>query len=350
MKPGLLWLCFLCTATSVLHAQKDIQFQLQLQDLKIIPQENITDTAIAGIESKATTTNNHTLYFLQFYQLPDESQKETLRRQGIVLQDYVSANTYLAYVTGKLDVQLLKALKARAVLNISPSQKMAGSLQRAMTPAYAQRTAGTTDIVISVVNAADMAMVLQELQQQQVEVINEAYKAYHILTVRIRITDIERLAQLPFITYLQPVLPEDRTLNINSTNITNGRLLQSMQGRGLNGKDVVIGIGDDSNPMNHVDVSGNLINRTHAAGGHHGLHVMGTAAGAGIRAELYKGFAPRATIIAQYFSNIISNTPAYIQDYGMVITNNSYGNIVDDCSSFGVYDLYSSVTDQQINQ
>mgnify|MGYP003574853502 CR=1 FL=1 len=350
MKPGLLWLCFLCTATSVLHAQKDIQFQLQLQDKKFIPQENITDTAIAGIESKAITTNNHTLYFLQFYQLPDESQKEALRRQGILLQDYVSANTYLAYVTGKLDVQILKTVKARSVLNISPSQKMAEGLQKAITPAYTQRTGGTTDIVISVVNAADMAMVLQELQKQHIEVINEGYKAYHILTVRIRLTDIERLAQLPFITYLQPVLPEDRTLNINSTNITKGRLLQSIQGRGLNGKDVVIGIGDDSNPTNHVDVSGNLIIRTHAAGAHHGLHVMGTAAGAGIRSELYKGFAPKATIIAQYFSNIIVNTPAYIQDYGMVITNNSYGNIVDDCSSFGMYDLYSSVTDQQINQ
>ncbi|MFD2920161.1 S8 family serine peptidase [Terrimonas rubra] len=350
MKPGLLWLCFLCTATSVLHAQKDIQFQLQLQDKKFIPQENISDTALKLIESKAGTTNNHTLYFLQFYELPDESRKETLRRQGIVIQDYVSANTYLAYVTGKLDAQILKTVKARAVLNISPSQKMAESLQKAITPAYAQRTAGKTDIVISVVNAADMEMALRELEQQQFEVVNDAYKAYHILTVRINITDLERLAQLPFITYLQSVLPEDRTLNINSTNITKARLLQSVQGRGLNGKDVVIGIGDDSNPTNHVDVSGNLINRSPAAGGHHGLHVMGTAAGAGIRAELYKGMAPRATIIAQQFSNIILNTPAYIQDYGMVITNNSYGNIVDDCNSFGVYDLYSSITDQQINQ
>lgn len=350
MKPGLLWLCFLCTATSVLHAQKDIQFEMQLQDKKIIPEENITEAAIAGIENKASSHNNHTLYFLQFYQLPDERQKETLRHQGIVLQDYVSANTYLAYVTGKLNPQLLKTMNARAVLNISPSQKMAERLQRDITPAYAQRVAGTTDIVVSIVNAADMEAVLKELQQQQFEVINEGYKAYHILTVRAKITDIERLAQLPFITYLQPVLPEDRTLNINSTNISKARFLQSAGGRGLTGRDVVIGVGDDSNPTNHVDVSGNLINRTPAAGGHHGLHVMGTAAGAGIRAELYKGMAPKATIIAQYFSNIILNAPAYINDYGMVITNNSYGNIVDDCNSFGVYDLYSSVTDQQINQ
>ena len=31
----------------------------------------------------------------------------------------------------------------------------------------------------------------------------------------------------------------------------------------------------------------------------------------------------------------------------MVITNNSYGNVVNDCATFGVYDLYSRMMDQQ---
>jgi hypothetical protein len=34
----------------------------------------------------------------------------------------------------------------------------------------------------------------------------------------------------------------------------------------------------------------------------------------------------------------------------MVITNNSYGLVTDDCSTFGVYDLYSRVLDQQAFQ
>jgi hypothetical protein len=350
MKPCLLWLCFLCTATSLLHAQNDIKFEMQLQDKKFIPKENISDTAILSIETQASSNHNYTLYFLQFYQLPGQEQKEWLQQYGITLQDYVSANTYLAYVKGKLNADVLKRVNARAVFNISPVQKMAESLQTENIPAYAGRMAGTTDIVVSIVKSVDINIAIQELQQQEYEIISDAYKAYHVLTLRVKQESMERLAALPFIIYLQPVLPEDRTLNVNSTNIARGTLLQSPKGRGLTGKDVVIGVGDDSNPMNHIDVSGNLINRTPATGGHHGLHVMGTAAGAGIRAEQYKGFAPKATIIAQYFSNIILNTPAYIKDYGMVITNNSYGNIVDDCKSFGVYDLYSGITDQQINE
>ena len=38
---------------------------------------------------------------------------------------------------------------------------------------------------------------------------------------------------------------------------------------------------------------------------------------------------------------------AYVQDYGMVITNNSYGAVAGDCSYSGLYDLYSAILDQQ---
>ena len=35
-----------------------------------------------------------------------------------------------------------------------------------------------------------------------------------------------------------------------------------------------------------------------------------------------------------------------LHDYGMVITNNSYGDIVGDCDYMGYYDLQSRVLDQ----
>ncbi|MGZ8523159.1 MAG: S8 family serine peptidase, partial [Chitinophagaceae bacterium] len=85
-------------------------------------------------------------------------------------------------------------------------------------------------------------------------------------------------------------------------------------------------------------------------GGSHGLHVMGTAAGAGLWLEQYTGYAPKAVIIAQRFSGILAYAPVYVQDHGMVITNNSYGIVEDDCNTFGVYDLYSRIMDQQAFQ
>jgi hypothetical protein len=119
-------------------------------------------------------------------------------------------------------------------------------------------------------------------------------------------------------------------------------------GRDLKGQGIVIGIGDDADPQLHVDFTNRMITRTYAPpGGQHGKHVAGTAAGAGILNELYKGYAPKATIISQYFSGIWQNAGTYVQDYGMVLTNNSYGAITGDCSYNGLYDFYSYILDQQ---
>ncbi|MBK9570880.1 MAG: S8 family serine peptidase [Chitinophagaceae bacterium] len=121
----------------------------------------------------------------------------------------------------------------------------------------------------------------------------------------------------------------------------------SVGGKNLKGSGVVVGIGEDGDPQQHLDFTKRLISR--AAGGYsfHGTHVTGIVGGAGIRNELRTGFAPKSTIISQIFSNILVNAPAYVTDYGMVITNNSYGNNLSECSSFGVYDLYSRILDEQ---
>src|SRR5689334_1091022 len=45
------------------------------------------------------------------------------------------------------------------------------------------------------------------------------------------------------------------------------------------------------------------------------------------------------------FRSIILNAPAYVNDYGMVITNNSYGDNIE-CGYYGTYDLYARMMDQ----
>src|SRR5690606_12642033 len=97
-----------------------------------------------------------------------------------------------------------------------------------------------------------------------------------------------------------------------------------------------------------VDFSNRVIDRAAVSSNEtHGKHVAGTVAGAGIREEKNKGFAPSATIISQTFSSIITNSPTYVNDHNMVITNNSYGAVTGDCEYAGSYDLISYILDQQ---
>lgn len=58
--------------------------------------------------------------------------------------------------------------------------------------------------------------------------------------------------------------------------------------------------------------------------------------------------APRARIVSQWFSDVITNTPAYVTDYNMIATNNSYTAADDGCIGNGVYDVLSNYADAQM--
>ncbi|RYY90453.1 MAG: peptidase S8/S53 subtilisin kexin sedolisin, partial [Chitinophagaceae bacterium] len=117
-------------------------------------------------------------------------------------------------------------------------------------------------------------------------------------------------------------------------------------GKGLNGAGVMLGLGDAADPQFHVDFTGRINARSYAHTDNHGVHTTGTMAGAGIMQEEYRGVAAKASIVTQFFSQILSNAASYNQDYGMLLTNNSYGNIVA-CNYMGTYDIYAQLIDQQ---
>lgn len=224
---------------------------------------------------------------------------------------------------------------------------MQGRLVKGNIPPHAVKIPGTIDVWVSFPKTFSFEIVSAELRAKNFELNDIRYKAYRIIGLRIALERLSELAALPLIDYVQAAPGEDQLLNNKSTVNARANVIRSSLGRNLTGEGVVIGIGDNANPFRHVDFSGRVINRNAATGGSHGLHVMGIAAGAGIIDERFTGYAPKSTIVAQLLSGILNSMPAYSQDHGMVITNNSYGNIVDDCESFGVYDLYSRILDQQ---
>lgn len=119
-------------------------------------------------------------------------------------------------------------------------------------------------------------------------------------------------------------------------------------GRALKGRFIYVGVGDDSHPF-HLDLNDRLINFNPQNNTAHGYHVATTVAGAGIKDPVYTGFSPKSTVIANYFSNIISESPVYSQDFNMTVTNNSYGAELNNCNAFGLYSIYSQVIDEQLN-
>src|SRR4029079_7780018 len=315
-----------------------------------VPQKNINPDFMKEFNGRSSRFEGRSFAIIQFEQIPTADERQQLLNAGISLLDYIPNNTYTVSIKGSISDKTLKQVRARSVIELSPEQKMAQPLSWGVAPPWSVKVPGTVDVWIRFLKILSAEPVLNELHQKNFDILSTDYQHYHIISLRVPLQRLNEVASLPFIEYVQPVPHEDQALNNVDRADARANLLNApvaLGGRNLRGDGIVIGVGDDANPSVHVDFTNRIINRTYAPpSGQHGQHVAGTAAGAGILNELYKGYAPKATIVTQYFSGIWLNAASYIQDFGMVITNNSYGAVTGDCSYAGLYDLYSAILDQ----
>jgi hypothetical protein len=325
-----------------LTAQDESRYQLLLKSGSFIPQKNITADKLNQFNREAARTVGKTFAVLQFENIPTTAERQQLKEAGIELLEYIPHNAYTVTITG--------SLKARAVVELSPEQKMQPELAKGTIPAWAVKVAGTIDIWVSFPKSFIYETIAKELKDRNFDIISTLNKEYRIIALRIATTRLGELSSLPFIEYVQPIPHEDQSLNYNSMALSKANILRGapgVGGRNLNGSGVVVGIGDNGDVQAHLDFSNRLINRAAESMRAHATHVTGTIGGAGIIQELYTGYAPKATLLTQVFSNIFAYAPTYVQDYGMVITNNSFGSVVSDCIYSGFYDLTSRILDQQ---
>jgi len=330
-------------------SQKDSSYPILLRSGPVNPGKNITSFTASQFNERAAKIDGKSFAVMQFEHLPTLEERKQLTAAGIQLLDYIPFNSYTVSITRNLDPDILTRLKATSIIELTAKQKMTSQLAQGIVPARSVKVPGTVDVWISFPATISFEIVSKLLGERSFEIVSTTYKENKILVLRIPVSRLIELASLPFIEYVQPAPGEDQPVNSKSIANTRANVLNSSLpgGRNLHGEGIVVGVGDNANPLQHVDLINRTINRAALGGGAHGTHVMGTLGGAGIVEEKYKGFVPKATILAQSFSNILAYAPTYVQDYGMVITNNSYGNIVDDCETFGIYDLYSRILDQQ---
>lgn len=348
MNPNRLLLpALLCLSLSA-SAQR-IDYSLQLKNGSIPVEKNLEASRIDSLQSKLPRFKNKAFVVIQFDALPGESTRKLLSANGIELLEYIPNLAYTATVNGRLNASLLQGAGARAVVQLAPAHKMHQYLAQGRIPSWAVKAPGMVDCWVSFPKTFSAAEVLLELQRLNIDLISSDLQAYRILHIRVPAGRLQELASLPFIEYLQPAPPQDQPLNQKSRAASRANQLNASVadgGRGLNGEGVVVGVGDNADVQTHVDFKGRLISRAASNPAGHGHHVTGTVAGAGNINDMYRGYAPRSTVISQVYSGLLVNTPVYVQDYGMVITNNSYGNIIE-CDYHGTYDLYSRLLDEQ---
>lgn len=324
--------------------------KLRFKNMEMSVSNNVSTFNWNEFSRSAQATNGVRNAMLIFSKTPDQDIRKQLVQQGILMGSAVQANVYSVVISRAVSRQSLQQAGVISIIDFPTKAKLDNRLQKASFPSYAILQAGTIDLVVYLNPAVDVAIVKQGLQSAGATIVNESFAAFHMLTIRVSQTGINGIAALPFVEYVQPVSPKDKKLNDEVRSNSRANILNAPFAAGgfnLQGNGVVIGIGDNADIRSHVDLADRVIDRAAFIPENHGTQTAGVVAGAGIKEALYQGIAPKATLVSQLFSGILANAGRYTTDYGMSVTNNSYGAQEADCEYAGVYDLYSAMLDQQ---
>ena len=290
-------------------------------------------------------------YFaVAFDKLPATADLIRLKNEGTLVSEKIAPGIYLVQ-SAEMPTDIWCRSRNIISVGILPaSLKLDRRLKLETIPAYALQGKEQIRVQVGVFGNTPLDVLLLQLEAAGMMELKTAKTSKQVFYGYIDKARLNQLAGLPFVYFVQLAKPEDRPLNevgraSSGTSFANAPL--SSGGKNLLGQGISVGVGDDADPTLHIDVSERVVNHTPGITNNHGTHVTGTLAGAGIRNFRAAGFVPQARIISQWFAGVWTNAPVYAQQYNMVVTNNSYGNIVSDCDYAGVYDLDSRLLDLQ---
>lgn len=172
------------------------------------------------------------------------------------------------------------------------------------------------------------------------------------LTGSVTINALDKLLSHPFILDATPVLDDIVPYNFEARVVQSVTPLNSgISGApGLNGNGVVIGVGDGGELAGHPDMGERILHSTtnyNSGWGNHPDMVSGIMVGAGNVFASNRGIASEAELIVETNTAITYNAPSYLDEYGMTITNNSYGPSFH-CNTANKYFGNSASIDQQL--
>ncbi|WEK36301.1 MAG: S8 family serine peptidase [Candidatus Pseudobacter hemicellulosilyticus] len=287
---------------------------------------------------------DHQYVLLRFSTLPNARQRQELAQQGVQLFDYIPGNAFYAELPDQLAFRSLEKYAVDGVFNTRPALKLSKALQEPASPGI---TGPGQYFAVHYFGSLPAAEIISALLAAGARLSDQSIKLEKAILIQADTSVLQRIAALPFVSYVHEQTIRDQPLNNRNRQAYGAAALGMTTGRNLQGRGVTIGIGDQGEP-NHLDIASRLINRNPNTPDFHGLHTGGTVSGAGHLNPLYKGMAPRSTLVSNYFSNILINTPLYVSEYGMVLTNNSYESSSAGCIGTGVYDALSNYVDAQL--
>ncbi|MFN8247691.1 MAG: S8 family serine peptidase [Ferruginibacter sp.] len=307
--------------------------------------ENISRRTFRKDDINRTLYNGYYYTVVQFAAIPAAAEKQQLKAAGIRLLQYIPENAFLAIIKSDFDFENSARLNIVSINAIPENYKTEPSLFNYRNNISRQEK---EVFAIDLFAAENKAEAIAALKQAGVVIATSKLETANTIFVQPDVRKLPVMAALPYVSYISLQSLKDKIINYNDIALHGISSLQSLAGRNLSGKDVVVGVGDNADISTHIDFNGKIIARHPFPWDYHGTHTSGTTAGAGFLNPRNQGMAPKAHIVSQWFSDVIVNTPAYITDYNMIATNNSYYSSAVGCAGNKKYDVMSNYVDVQM--
>jgi hypothetical protein len=306
---------------------------------------NIINNTFKKENLQSALWNNNYYVVIQFTALPTEQIKQQLQIAGVHIEEYLPVNAYTATIKRDFNFSGAAGFTIASINSIPDTYKVSPK-------SYTfNSTPDKTDaryFTLTFFSSMDKKDVVAALQQIGVMAIPDKFNFTNTVLIKPDSTKIKNIVRLPFVSFITEQSIHDTPLNYLNTATHGFSSIQSPSGRNLKGKNVSVGVGDNSDITTHIDFTDRVILRHPFGPQAHGTHTSGTTAGAGIIDPRLKGMAPKATIISQWFSDVLLNTPVYVSDNNLIATNNSYHSVALGCPGEGVYDVLSNYIDAQM--
>lgn len=263
------------------------------------------------------------------------SERQSLQRQGIEVLYALHEQMYWVRIRNRQPIDI-----ERQLFDVPDAYKW---------DANVSERSSEQQFRITIAPGLSDDLLLNWAKDNNIKVLETRAARFGCIDVDVSGSDAAVLTSTPWIAYIGQI-PKDEEVQYRAHHGERAWGLTSALTRNLDGTGMVVGIGDGGRLGLHDDIKTGYLDLSSFGISNHATQVSGIITGAGLIDPFYgRGYAPKARCILRNFSDILLDAPQYIEDFGMRITNNSYGTSLDNCTYFGDYDGTSSALDVMVD-
>ncbi|KAB1067738.1 S8 family serine peptidase [Tamlana haliotis] len=195
---------------------------------------------------------------VQFYQIPTNEQRQSWEKQGMLLIDYLSANTYYVSINKSFPINELKDV-VRSIMPVDTQSKKEGNLYYKDASETAKNSNIKEEYVISYYKGLNYNDVRSDLQAKGVQIVEHRAYSYQIDVIFVE-SELETITSLPYVQFIGVKQRDfvNESLDYRNTSSRVNYLNSDYNGLNYNGAGVVIGLGEDEIVGDHIDFKGRV--------------------------------------------------------------------------------------------